>query len=336
MLPMRVLLAVLASCFALPAAAQSRFRAASADAMEIPGELGTFGGALFESCETGGAACRRTRRADQRLLRRRSWLMSVPALGHVELGPYESVREGFLVRVPSFQVALDGGVAASHRSTGGRTPREVLGEQFVPVPPEHAERWLARNAQSRMRLRLVVRFGATWQDGERAGVDLQIRGIQVYNESTGDVLLDSLDASEASMPGPPDLDERALLWDRHTTREARWRNAEGIPLLFSVRVEAGHGDAQRPVLLFRSAIADVPIATYPAPCCTASLALSPRGPGEILVIFTERRPEPNAPGRGRVELWRWTGTAFVQRARWEGANDDTPPAWVRDPTVAPP
>ena len=262
--------------------------------------------------------------------------MSVPAPGRVELGPYESVREGFLVRVPSFQVRLDGGVAASHRSTAGRTPREVLGEQFVAVPPEHAERWLARNAQSRLRLRLVVRFGDTWQDGERQGVDLQIRGIQVYNESTGDVLLDSLDASDVSMPGPPDLDERALLWDRRTTREARWRNAEGVPLLFSVRVEAGEGDAQRPVLLFRSAIDDVPIATYPAPCCTASLALSPRGPGEVLVIFTERRPEANAPGRGRVELWRWTGTSFTQLARWEGANDDAPPAWVRDPNVAPP
>lgn len=317
-------------------ASAQRFRDVAADAQDLPGDVSEFGAAYFASCDSPG--CRRVQRRDIRALQRQKWLVSVPATGHVELGPYETVREGFLVRVPTVVLSMSGGRMSTHAPMAdGSFPREVLGENFLAVPPRHAERWLARNAPERLRLRMVVELESRFEPhGEPSDVvRIRSHGIQVYNASTGDVLLDSLAATPDVLPGPPDLDERALLWDRSTMREARWRTAQGRPLLFSVRVEPGEGDALRPILLVRREIEDERVVAFDALCCSASLAVAPRAPNEVLVVFTERRPGDGHPGRGRVALYRWTGDAFSRVANWAGNNDETPPAWVTDPTASP-
>jgi hypothetical protein len=315
-------------------AQQRTFAQVAERASEIPGDWQRFVAPLFERCAGAGSRqCEARRRRDERTLRTGSWLISVPASELVEVGPYESVREGFVVRVPDLVLRTPNGWLTTATPVDGALPVGILAERFFVVPPERAERFFGRNHRSRLRLRAVIRFERAWSAGEQRGVVIAVDAVQVYNESTGDVLLDSL----ADAPSPPGGAERLAgrmqLWDNTQLREARWRTPDGTPVLFSVRVERGEGDAKVPVLLETRGVVANEVTRFTAPCCDASLALMPRGDAGVLVIFTERRPSADAPGRGRVLLLEWENDAFVVRAQWEGNNDEAPPAWVTDPSA---
>ncbi|HJK91851.1 MAG TPA: hypothetical protein RMH85_05490 [Polyangiaceae bacterium LLY-WYZ-15_(1-7)] len=333
-----LLAALLVAGAAGPAGAQRSFRDVAADAREVTDEEArSFAAPLFARCDEGDRSerrrCERTRRREARELRRTRWLLSVPATGHVESGPYEAVREGFLVRVPDLIFESGEGLLTTRAPEGGAIAQHVLAQRFFVVPPERAERWFSRNAVGRLRLRVVFRFGRAWESGERRGVVIEPEAIQVYNSSTGNVLVDSLREVEAPPSGPTMLDQRVLLWDAGTLHEARWRAPDGTPLLFSVRVERGAEGVQRPVLLEARGVDVREVARFEAPCCGASLALMPRNADGVLVVFTERRPSDGDPGRGVVRLYEWRGERLEQVAHWAGSNDQNPPAWIVDPSA---
>ncbi|MBX3247529.1 MAG: hypothetical protein KF901_10165 [Myxococcales bacterium] len=316
---------------ASPAMAQRTFSAVAERASEVPGDWRRFIAPLFQACEGANRrTCEATRRRDQRTLRTGSWLMSIPAAEHVEIGPYEAVREGFLVRVPDLVLRTPDGWLTTATPRDGVLPVGVLAERFFVVPPDRAERFFGRNDPARLRLRMVFRVGREWAVGSRRGVTIEVSAVQVYNESTGNVLVDSLADPPAPPGGAERLDGRIQVWDRSQLREARWRAPDGTPVLFSVRVDPAEGDAQTPVLLETRGVVSREVGRFRAPCCEATLALIPRG-DDVMVVFTERRPSAEHPGRGRVELFQWRNGAFVRRTAWEGSNAESPPAWITDP-----
>lgn len=317
-----------------PAEAQRSFAQIADQASEMPGDWQRFVTPLFERCEGPQArACEARRRRDERTLRAGSWLISVPAAGHVEIGPYEFVREGFAVRVPDLVLETSNGSLTTATPVEGALPVEILAERFFAVPPERAERFFGRNDPSRLRLRAVIRFGRPWTVGDRRGVVISVEGLQLYNESTGDVLVDSLGAHPSPPGGAERLTERLQVWDDTQLREARWRAPDATPVLFSVRVERGEGETKVPVLVETRGVVATEVARFTAPCCDANLALIPRGDAAVLVVFTRHRRSANAPGRGQVLLLEWQGGTFVQRARWEGRDAEPLPAWITDPTA---
>ncbi|MCA9614052.1 MAG: hypothetical protein H6722_22645 [Sandaracinus sp.] len=320
-----------------PAEAQRSFAQVADRASEIPGDWQRFVAPLFERCEGREArACEARRRRDERTLRTGTWLISVPAAGLVEVGPYEFVREGFVVRVPDLVLRTPNGWLTTAAPEDGVLPVNVLAERFFVVPPDRAERFFGRNDPSRLRLRAVIRMGRAWTAGAQRGVTISVDAIQVYNESTGDVLVDSLSDTAAPPGGAERLAGRMQVWDNTQLREARWRAPDGTPVLFSMRVERGEGETKIPVLLETRGVVANEVVRFMAPCCDASLALIPRGEAGVLVIFTERRPSADNPGRGHVLLLEWRQGRFVERARWEGSNAEAPPSWVTDPNAAVP
>lgn len=337
----RPLLALLALAFFAPAPVSAqRFNDVADDASEVRGELRRFAAAFFRSCDQSNGEqrrrCERHRRRDQRALRATSWLLSIPAQGHVEAGPYEHVREGLLMRVPDLILPVDGGLLTTRAPEDGAIARYSIGERFYRIPPDRAQRWFNRNSVSRMQLRVVFRFAEEWETRTRRGVVIRPLAVQVFNNSTGDVMIDSTVDPEIPAGGPALLHERVMVWDRSALREARWRAPDGTPLLFSVRVEHAGEDAQTPILLLNRTVQPAELRRFRAPCCTSSLALIPRGERGVLVVFTERRPSEGDPGHGEVHLYEWTDGDLRHRAQWAGANGDNPPAWITDPSAAVP
>jgi len=327
-------LVVLASAFTADAHAQRTFAQVADHASEIPGDWQRFVAPLFERCEGADArSCEARRRRDERTLRTGSWLISIPARELVEVGPYESVREGFVVRVPDLVLRTPSGWLTTAAPVDGALPVGILAERFFVVPPDRAERFFGRNDPARLRLRAVIRFGRAWTAGEQRGVVISVDAVQVFNESTGDVLLDSLSDAPSPPGGAERLASRLQIWDATQLREARWRAPDGTPVLFSVRVERGEGETKIPILLETRGVIANEVTRFTAPCCDASLALIPRNEAGVLVVFTERRPTSDTPGRGYVLLLEWQNGRFAQRARWEGSNAETPPAWVTDPSA---
>ncbi len=318
-----------------PVAAQT-FNDIAENASEVPDELRYFGRALWERCDEGSERrrCERRRRRDARALRSTVWLASMPATGNLEIGPYETLREGFRVRVPDLILDADGGLLTTRLPTPGFTERRTLAERFFVVPPEHAERWFRRNAIERVRLRILFRIGRDWENGEQRGALMEVVGIQAYNASTGNVLIDSLAHPVPSPGGPVDLTGRVTLWRPAQLREARWRAPDGTPLLFSVRVDRSEDGRRHPVVVETRGITRHDVARFDAPGeGDASVTLAPHGTDGILVIFTDRRPNDGTPDHGFVHLFRWNGTNLERVAQWEGSNDQELPPWVLDPNA---
>jgi hypothetical protein len=177
-------------------------------------------------------------------------------------------------------------------------------------------------------LRVIFRFGETFTDGELRGVVLNLVAAQVFNDSTGNVLLDT-----TRTPGPPQephaLDRRVRLWDRNGHAEALWQAPDGRRYVFHVEnqplltppnssapmLHAWHGPERQSVVHFV------------APCCTANISVAPRDAETLMVIITERAAEGAVPGQGQVLVIRFIQARGVFRvvARWRGSNTERPP-----------
>lgn len=323
-LDMLARLPLLICLLSAPAAAQP-FTQVARNATEIE-DLSQFGAELFADCSN--AACRR----EARRVRRTTWLASLPAQGNVELGPYEVVREGFMVRVPDLLIEANGGMLTTIPPENGALARHVLADRFFVSPPDRAARWFRRNSIERLRLRVVFRVGRNWETETRKGARIRALGIQIYNSSTGNVLVDTIQNPPAPPGGPIDLVERVMLWERAGLREARWRSPDGTPLLFSVRVDRGEG-VRQPVLVETRGVTRRDVARFETPHETSTLAVLPRKTGQVLVIFTLRRPSDGDPGHGEVHVYEWREGALHRAAQWRGSNEDDPPTWVRDPSA---
>ena len=317
-------LSLLALAFAVPASAQP-FTEVARNATEIE-DLSQFGAQLFGCSD---AACRR----EARRMRRTTWLASLPAQGNVELGPYEVVREGFMVRVPDLIIEAQGGMLTTIPPEDGAIARHVLADRFFVSPPDEAGRWFRRNSIERLRLRVVFRIGSDWETETRKGVTIRALGIQIYNSSTGNVLVDTIRNPPAPPGGPIDLYERVMLWEGTQLKEARWRSPDGTPLLFSVRVDRRPGGVRQPVLVETRGVTRRDVARFETNHDNSTLAVMPRRVGEVLVIFTLRRPSEGDPGHGEVHVYQWRDGSLHRAAQWRGSNADDPPAWVRDPTA---
>ena len=257
--------------------------------------------------------------------------MSLPATGRLAVEPHETAGEGFVVRVDALSSPA-GDIATSHLR-GEPLAGRPLAEGFIGVSTQRAERWLARNAVDRLRIRYLFRVIRAGEGTEAEPIALDAQALQVYNASTGDVLLDTQRATARARPGAAALDERVLLWSPSTFREARWRRSGQPTLLFSTRTQSDGGQREI-VLLVRESLADRELARYRAPGHDASLAMLPRGADEVIVVFTASRPGDTDPGSGSVEVWSADNTGrLVRRAAWSGSNDQQPPPWVRDPTA---
>ncbi|MEM9067532.1 MAG: hypothetical protein AAGE52_03470 [Myxococcota bacterium] len=325
---MRLLLVFASVSFGLSTASAQNFREAAARAEEIS-DLTTFARPLFIDCRGQAASCERRRRGQLRQLRRRTWLASLPAVGNVEIGPYETVREGFLVRVPDLMFEAGGGLLTTQAPQEGAVSRYVVSERFFVVPPERAERWFRRNSVERMRLRVVFRVGRPWTSGDKRGAVIRASGIQIYNASTGNVLIDTIANPPPPPGGPVDLYERVTLWDPSQVQEARWRSPDGTPLLLSVRIDPSEA-GRVPVLVETRGVTRRDVAQFPSPRANSSLAVIPRGADGILVVFTLERPGEGGAGQGVVKLYRWQEGTLREAAAWSGSNDDSPPAWIVD------
>ena len=81
---------------------------------------------------------------------------------------------------------------------GGALPVHTIAQGFSTVPARAARPWVIQNAPERLILRIVFRFGETFRDGELRGAVLNLVAAQVFNDGTGNVLLDT-----TRTPGPP-------------------------------------------------------------------------------------------------------------------------------------
>ncbi len=275
-------------------------------------------------------------------VREKTWLLTIPAGRYVRVGPYESLEEGFRVSLPglAFRRGRQGlKIVSIAPMVQGRLPPLPLVAQFHRVEPSRARAWRARNNPSRLRARMVFTFGDVWSDEPRRGITIHIKAVQVYNTSTGDVLLDSTRAPTAMPDPPPRLSERLRLWEPSMMREALWATTDGREMLLSVQTNALHNEPGLlvPTLCVTEGARRKELIRFRAGDRSASLAVAPHGANRLLVIFTSRRPRPGRVGNGVVTLLQWIKSQnqlFIV-ARWEGTNRDTPPEWVRDPNALP-
>lgn len=313
-------------------AAAQRFSDVSSAAVELDEDLVLWAAPLVADCRQGSPAARRRCRQ----LRRGSFLVSLPAERHVRIGPYESLHEGFRLDVPAF---VGGGAphayVSSVASRSGTFASGMLAESFQTVEPTRAQRWLARNALDRLRLRLILRPGSAWNDrlAGRRGVQVEVLGVQVFNESTGNVLLDSVAGTE-ELPTPPvELEGRVRLWDQTASQEAVWTAPDGRRVLLSIIVDAvpGQPNQQSPKLTATVGAAYRDVTSSIVHCCESNVSVAPRGANELLVI-TSDLADGSESARGTVTLVRWNerSGAFDTIHRWQGANAETPPSWVVD------
>lgn len=322
------------------AQAQSSFNQFADEATEVTGSLLSLAEPLFEDCQalTGvhRRACSLRVRNAARDLNRTTYLHTLPAGDHLRFDPYEPMGGGFRVYLRGFE-QRDGQRVVSTRATeGGVLPVHTIAQGFSVVPARAARPWVIQNAPERLVLRVIFRFGETFADGELRGVVLNLVAAQVFNDSTGNVLLDT-----TRTPGPPQephaLDRRVRLWDANGHAEALWQAPDGRRYVFHVEnqplltppnssapmLHAWHGPERQSVVHFV------------APCCTANISVAPRDAETVMVIITERAAEGAVPGQGQVLVIRFIQARGVFRvvARWRGSNTERPPAWVTDPTA---
>jgi len=322
------------------AQAQSTFNQLADEATEVTGSLLDLAAPLFEDCQAlAGAqrrACTLRVRNAARDLNRTTYLHTLPVGDHLRFDPYEPMGGGFRVYLRGFE-QRDGQRVISTRATeGGVLPVHTIAQGFSVVPARAARPWVIQNAPERLVLRILFRFGETFRDGDLRGVELNLVAAQVFNDGTGNVLLDT-----TRTPGPPQephvLDRRVRLWDRNGHAEALWQAPDGRRYVFHVEnqplltppnssapmLHAWHGPERQSVVHFV------------APCCTANISVAPRDAETVMVIITERAPEGAVAGQGQVLIIRFIQARGVFRvvARWRGSNTERPPAWVTDPTA---
>jgi hypothetical protein len=329
-----------------PASASAEpFSSLAREAHEVSQDIGELASPLLASCDAlvgrSRELCETNVGRAREMVEGRTLLVSMPITGFVEIGPYEPRAGGFRIRLPGFQVIRPQGVVSTRPRRAGIMPEQMLAEAFVRVAAADAPTFAARNDPERLRLRLIFRFGRLWQDPraeraeERRGVLVEMRAAQVYNASSGEVLLDSTD--RASVPSPPPvLDARRVLFGRGQAHEVLWRTPDDDLVLFHVRAEVGdHPESLEPIVLCTRRAETRELVRFDALEPEAAVDVIPHGRTGLLLIITEERSRRGHVGRGQVLLLQWNAAearAFV-RARWRGANDETPPAWVRDPNA---
>jgi hypothetical protein len=322
------------------------FAALAAGAHETDRDLGALAAPLFARCD---ALVGRSRELCETNLGRAAaeidgatLLISMPAAGRVVVGPYEPRAGGFRVTVPGFEVVRPtGGVVGTRARRRGVMRAHVLAEAFVRVPAAQARAWAARNTEERLRVRFLLRFGRPYEDAsaptpaERHAVVAEVRATQVFNESAGNVLVDSTAPRVALPDAPAALEGREPLWSSRGAREVLWDVPAGDPVLFHVRVESSGEPpaAVVPVVLCTARADTTELTRFTAESRHAQVDVLPHGPLGALVVITEERSVRGRPGRGQVIFVRWNAaTAGVDVVgRWRGSNDETPPDWVRDP-----
>jgi hypothetical protein len=320
--------------------AQSTFNQLADEATEVTGSLLDLAAPLFEDCQAlAGAqrrACTLRVRNAARDLNRTTYLHTLPAGDHLRFDPYEPMGGGFRVYLRGFEQRDGQRVISTRATVGGVLPVHTIAQGFSVVPARAARPWVIQNAPERLVLRVIFRFGETFRDGDLRGVELNLVAAQVFNDGTGNVLLDT-----TRTPGPPQephaLDRRVRLWDRNGHAEALWQAPDGRRYVFHVEnqplltppnssapmLHAWHGPERQSVVHFV------------APCCTANISVAPRDAETVMVIITERAPEGAVAGQGQVLVIRFIQARGVFRvvARWRGSNTERPPAWVTDPTA---
>ncbi|MBC7171843.1 MAG: hypothetical protein H5U40_05430, partial [Polyangiaceae bacterium] len=258
--PKRTSLAFVAFALSFHAgsAGAQTFAELAAGAREVDHELGSLAAPLLTSCEAlvgrSRELCDANRGRAAAELGGEPLLVSMPAGDRVEVGPYEPRQGGFRVTVPAFEVSGRDGVVAVRRADARARradPRarraSPLAEAFVRVPAEEAPAWAARNSTERLRLRLVFRFGDARVDRSRTGpaaprvVEAGVIAAQLFNASTGNVLLDSTSATGALPRAPEPLDRRRALFSAQLEREVLFRAPNGRSALFHVRIERAEG-----------------------------------------------------------------------------------------------
>ncbi len=339
------LLAALAVSLAHGTARAESFAELAARARAPGRELAALAAPFFADC---GALVGRSREVCEANLGRAAaeidgvdLLVSMPGDHRVVVGPYEPRGGGFRVTVPGFEIVRPtGGVVGTQARRGGVMRPHVLAETFVRVPAAEARAWSARNAPQRLRVRFVVRFGAPYEDrgapspDERRAVVAEVRATQVYNASAGDVLVDSTEPRGAMPDAPTALDGRRSLWTARGAREVVWPVVGADPALFHARVDRSEGGPEAGTLVMLATVrAETIELARIAASADAQVDLVPHGERGALVIVTETRSARGRPGRGQVLLVRYDAERahLVVRARWQGSNDEAPPAWVRDP-----
>jgi hypothetical protein len=325
---------------AASAQAQPRFNDFAAEATEVTGPLLDLAAPLLEDCQALSGAARRACllrvRNARRDLNESTYLYALPAAEHLRFDPYEPMGGGFRVYLRGFQQGDEGRLVATRATRAGELPDHTVAEGFSVVPASAASAWVTQNAAERLVLRIVFRFGDTFRDGERRGVTLNIVAAQVYNDSTGGVVLDT-----TRTPGPPQaphaLDRRVRLWDSNGHAEAIWQAPDGRRFVFHVENQPllTPPNSSAPLLSAWSGARRQGVMHFIAPCCSANVSVAPRDADTLMVIITERAPAGRVPGQGQVSVIRFVAARGTFRvvARWRGSNTERPPAWVLDPSA---
>jgi hypothetical protein len=355
---LRFLLEMLAAPVALAAFApgaafgQSRFAEAEASAHEVAASaLADEVAVLLADCTnepspTAKRTCITNRRRAGRNALRATYLVELPAAGHVRYGAYEPSNGGFRIYVDGFRLPPRnaGGLLATAPTSFGLSPaNEVVAEGFALVPWITATTWLEVNRPSELTLRVIVRLGEDFEDlnasdpRERYGIRLHVVGVQIFSNASGSVLVDTF-ASRVPA-APPALADRTRLWSQDERAEALFVASDGTQVNLNVRIEPREpGSTSMTALLMQTVEANsVEIFRVTTPCCSSSIDVRRHGAAKVLAIVTEQSADRGGTGRGRVILLTWDADArlFVQRAEWAGTNGSSPPAWVLDPGVDP-
>jgi len=349
---MRCLVLAVVLSIAAHASAQTRFAEAEARAVDV--EESRFAdsvAAVLADCTNAASAsarraCVTARRRAGRDALRATYLVEMPADTYVRFGSYESANEGFRIYVRGFVFRRTGapGVLATASTLGGLLPRAHIAKVgFVRVAEADAAVWLRAHSPSDLSLRAIVRLGDDFDDSaapapnDRYGVRLEVLGVQIYGNSTGDVLFDSYAAAVPQAPSR--LEERTRLYGRDEHREGVFVANDGVEVVLDATLAPrAEGAANETAILVQTVGAlRSEILRTAAPCCSASIDVSRHGSTKLLAIVTEEAPTTGSAGRGRVVLlvWNRASLTFEQRAEWVGTNGSAPPAWVLDPNVDP-
>ncbi len=322
------------------AQAQRGFSALADEATEVQGSVLELAEPLFEDCgalpRNQRRACRTRVRNATRSLNSTNYLWTTAAGDHLRFDPYEPMGGGFRGYLRGFQEREGDHLIATRATEGGSLPEHTVAEGFSRVPAQAARPWVIQNTPERLLLRVIFHFGEPFTDGELHGVTLNIIAVQVFNDSTGGVLIDTT-REEGPPQAPFPLDRRLRLWDSNGHAEAIWAAPDGRRFLFHVENQPllTPPNSSAPVLHAWNGPARQSVVQFVAPCCNANVSVAPRDVETVMVIITERTPQGSTPGQGQVLLIRFVAArgAFEVVARWRGSNTETPPAWVTDPNA---
>lgn len=330
--------------------AQLRFSTIEQSAREVaPDRLADELSVLLTDCTQSPSpsakrSCISNRRRAGRDVLRNTYLIELPAAGHVRFGSYEPSNGGFRIFVDGFALPPReaGGVLSTAPTRFGLLPSgQTIGTGFGVVPWISAAPWLEVHRPSELTLRVIVRAGDDFEDPNasdvraRYGVRLVVVGIQIFANASGDVLVDTL--ADHPPPAPPPLTDRMRLWSHEVRAETLFVASEDTQVDLNVRIEPREpGDTSMTAVLMQNVGANATeLYRVTTPCCSSSIDVERQGSSKLLVIVTEQSAAAGGLGSGRVVLFEWTGGTFVQRAEWVGSNGSVPPAWVLDPNVDP-